>query len=72
MNAEDKARNQGFTTEKATGKVLNDRELNRALLARQMLLHRVKLPVLEAIEKLVGLQAQSPNSINRANWCVNA
>jgi hypothetical protein len=37
---------------------LTQRELNRATLARQMLLAREKTPVLRAIERLVGLQAQ--------------
>jgi hypothetical protein len=45
----------------STGSVLGLRALNRATLARQMLLDRRKLSALEAIRHLVGLQAQVPN-----------
>ena len=44
-----------------TPPVLSTRALNRAVLARQMLLERVEMPVLRAIERLIGLQAQLPN-----------
>ncbi len=43
-------------------RVLSLRELNRAVLARQLLLERAPLPPVEVIEHLVGMQAQWPQS----------
>jgi Winged helix DNA-binding domain len=39
---------------------MSQRALNRALLARQLLLERASMPVPDAVEHLVGHQAQSP------------
>ncbi|MCE6997269.1 winged helix DNA-binding domain-containing protein [Saccharothrix sp. S26] len=43
-----------------TRPLLDTRALNRATLARQWLLHRTDLPVLDAVAHLCGLQAQEP------------
>lgn len=68
MNTVKTTRNGGLGIEIESAKVLDSRALNRALLARQMLLCRVKLPVLDVVEKLVGLQAQAPNAPYFALW----
>jgi hypothetical protein len=52
----------------ADAPVLTLRELNRATLARQMLLERRSLPVVTAIERLAALQAQWAPSPYIALW----
>ncbi|MEO8510487.1 MAG: hypothetical protein ABI534_04515 [Chloroflexota bacterium] len=52
----------------AEGSVLDRRTLNRTLLGRQRLLERVEMPVLDAVEHLVGMQAQNPLDSYLALW----
>jgi hypothetical protein len=52
-------------------RVLSQRELNRGLLARQLLLERVKLPIARAVERLAGIQNQyAPNAYIRLWSCL--
>jgi hypothetical protein len=50
------------------GAVLTRRALNRATLARQLLLQRSAMPVADAVAHLVGLQAQAPHAPYVGLW----
>ena len=55
-----------------TERVLGERELNRALLARQLLLERSRLSVPRALERIGGIQNQyAPNAYVRLRSCLD-
>jgi hypothetical protein len=51
-----------------TERVLTQRELNRATLARQLLLKRARLPVVAALERVAGLQSQLASTAYVGLW----
>jgi hypothetical protein len=51
-----------------TERVLSARELNRSVLARQLLLERARLPIHRAVERIAGLQTQYAPSAYVGLW----
>jgi Winged helix DNA-binding domain len=59
---------RSLTTVAALERVLTQRELNRALLARQLLLERAATPLPRALERIGGIQAQYAPAMYIGLW----
>jgi hypothetical protein len=57
-----------MTGDRTPAATLSKRDLNRASLERQMLLQRSSMTVVEALERLVGMQAQTPHTAYVGLW----
>ena len=62
------AQNHPFAQNRVVIEVLDERALNRATLARQLLLERAEVAPLDAVRHLVGMQAQVPHNPYTALW----
>jgi hypothetical protein len=68
-NVSDKAQQSAVASAGGADEVvLSQRALNRATLARQMLLERTSMSALEALEHLVGMQGQVPRAPYTGLW----